>query len=46
MHKLGLPNDDFEVQYLPRGSVVFIQEAEEQQKPLNAAFRYVEYTHT
>lgn len=28
LHKLGLPNDDFEVQFLPRGSVVFIQEAD------------------
>ena len=26
--RLGLPNDDFEVQYLPRGSAVFIQEAD------------------
>lgn len=28
LHELGLPNDDYEVQYLPRGSVVFIQEAD------------------
>ena len=28
VHRLGLPNDDFEVQYLPRGSVVYIQEAD------------------
>lgn len=28
LQRLGLPNDDFEVQYLPRGSVVFIQEAD------------------
>ena len=28
LQRLGLPNDDFEVQYLPRGSAVFIQEAD------------------
>lgn len=28
MNKLGLPNDDFEVQYLPCGSVVFITEGD------------------
>lgn len=28
LQKLGLPNDDFEVQYFPRGSVIFIQEAD------------------
>ena len=28
LQRLGLPNDNFEVQYLPRGSVVFIQEAD------------------
>ena len=28
IQRLGLPNDDFEVQYLPCGSVVFIQEAD------------------
>lgn len=28
VHKLGLPNPDYEVQYLPRGSVVYIQEAD------------------
>ena len=28
VQRLGLPNPDYEVQYLPRGSVVFIQEAD------------------
>lgn len=28
VQRLGLPNPDFAVQYLPRGSVVFIQEAD------------------
>ena len=28
VQRLGLPNPDFEVQYLPRGSVVYIQEAD------------------
>lgn len=28
VHRLGLPNPDFKVQYLPRGSVVYIQEAD------------------
>ncbi len=28
VQRLGLPNPDFPVQYLPRGSVVFIQEAD------------------
>ena len=28
LQRLALPNDDFEVQYLPRGSVVFIMEAD------------------
>lgn len=28
LEELGLPNDDYEVQYLPCGSVVFIQEAD------------------
>lgn len=28
VQRLGLPNNDFKVQYLPRGSVVFIQEAD------------------
>ena len=28
VQRLGLPNGDFEVQYLPRGSVVYIQEAD------------------
>ena len=28
IQKLGLPNPDFDVQYLPRGSVVYIQEAD------------------
>ena len=28
LQRLGLPNDDFSVQYLPRGSCVFIQEAD------------------
>lgn len=28
VHRLGLPNPDYKVQYLPRGSVVFIQEAD------------------
>lgn len=28
VQRLGLPNPDFDVQYLPRGSVVFIQEAD------------------
>lgn len=28
LQKLGLPNDDFEVQYFPRGSIIFIQEAD------------------
>ncbi len=28
LQRLGLPNDGFEVQYLPRGSAVFIQEAD------------------
>lgn len=28
IERLGLPNPDYEVQYLPRGSVVFIQEAD------------------
>lgn len=26
--RLGLPNDDYSVQYIPRGSVIFIQEAD------------------
>ena len=28
VQRLGLPNPDFDVQYLPRGSVVYIQEAD------------------
>lgn len=28
IRRLGLPNPDYDVQYLPRGSVVFIQEAD------------------
>lgn len=28
LQRLGLPNDDYQVQYLPRGSAVFIQEAD------------------
>lgn len=28
IERLGLPNDDYTVQYLPRGSVVFIEEAD------------------
>lgn len=28
LKRLGLPNPDYEVQYLPRGAVVFIQEAD------------------
>jgi len=28
IQRLGLPNDDYGVQYLPRGSVVFVQEAD------------------
>lgn len=28
IERLGLPNDDYVVQYLPRGSVVFIEEAD------------------
>lgn len=28
LQRLGLPNDNFKVQYLPRGSAVFIQEAD------------------
>lgn len=28
VQRLGLPNPDYDVQYLPRGSVVFIQEAD------------------
>lgn len=28
LSELGLPNDEYDVQYLPRGSVVFIQEAD------------------
>ena len=28
LQRLAIPNDDFEVQYLPRGSVVFIMEAD------------------
>ena len=28
VQRLGLPNGDFEVQYLPRGSVIYIQEAD------------------
>ena len=28
VQKLGLPNPDFDVQYLPRGSIVYVQEAD------------------
>lgn len=28
VQRLGLPNDEYDVQYLPRGSVIFIQEAD------------------
>lgn len=49
---LGLPNDNFEVQYLPCGSVVFIQEAdvlaycrdwESLNEYLRALFKYVRH---
>ena len=52
IQRLGLPNDDFEVQYLPRGSVVFIQEAdvlaycrdwESLNEYLRALFKYVRH---